>query len=261
MRRLCVLTLLGLIVFASGCESTRSQRRFEPFGKAYYLDGAGNLGFGQDTVKKALRASGFGGDVENIVWTSYTGPLGDQLIRINARAKADQLKKKIINYRKRYPNAPLYVIGLSAGTGVAAWAVEGLPDGMEVDTMVMLGSSLSSTYDMTECLKHVQDKVYFIYSPRDAVLSGFIPVTGTIDGQYFVEPAGLVGMRVPAKASETTRQLHRDKISNIPWQSRFERYGYAGGHTDGTSYRFVRYYIAPKLLNLGQQKELADQSD
>lgn len=249
------MAVLGLVLLAvgAGCESQRSVRRLEQFGKVYYLDGAGNLGFGHDTVPRALRAAGFRGHVENIIWTSFTGPLGDQVIRINARVQAEQLTKKIARYRKRYPHAPVYLIGLSAGTGVATWAVESLGEGTTVDTMVLLGSSLSSTYDMTKCLRRVKGRVYVVFSSRDGVLNGFVPITGTIDGQYLVQPAGLVGLKLPRRTGAQAAAMYREKVKNVRWRPAYRRYGYAGGHTDGTSYRFIKYVVAPQMLGIGRE--------
>lgn len=247
-----LMFLSVLSILSTGCEEERASyfNRWERYGKVYYLDGAGNLGFGQETVPRALRAAGWRGDFESIIWTSFTGPLGDQLIRINAKLKAEDLTKKIVSYRKRHPDAPIFIIALSAGTGVATWAVENLPDDLMVDTMVFLGSSLASNYNMTRCLRHVKNKIYVFYSDRDAILTSFIPVTGTIDGSYFIQPAGIVGFKAPNDLSPEDRRLYDEKIVNIPWRPEFERYGYAGGHTDGTNYEFVRYFIAPKLLNI-----------
>lgn len=247
--RAVITTGALLVVIVCGCEQRR-QGNLDPYGKIYYLDGAGNLGFGQDTVPRAMRAAGFKGDVENIIWTTFTGPLGDQLIRANARLRADGLKNAIIRYRRAHSDSEVHVIGLSAGTGVSVWAVESLPAGMMVDNVVLLGSSLSSTYDLTKCLEHIKGKLYVLYSSRDAVLSGFIPMTGTIDGQYFTQPIGLVGVRMPARVSQRTAQLYRSKIVAVPWRPAFERYGYAGGHTDATSYSFLKYYIAQQLLRI-----------
>jgi hypothetical protein len=244
--------------------SDQSQKRsiyWEKYGKVFYLDGAGNLGFGQETLPRALRSAGFKGDVENIIWTTHTGPLGDQMIRVNARLRSDELTKKIVKYRRKYPDAPVYIIGLSAGTGVAVWGVENLPSDITVDTIVLLGSSLSTHYKMIRCMRHVANKIYVIYSPNDAVLRGFIPVTGTIDGAYLTEPAGLVGLYPSRNLRRVERDMYREKIVNIPWRPVFERLGYAGGHTDATSEDFVRYYIAPKLLGIGKEKTKSQSTD
>jgi hypothetical protein len=256
-------TLLFAAVLMAGCAEendpypayTSSSSRYKGSGQnglVLYLDGAGNLGYGQDTVPEGLRAAGFRGDIENIIWTSFTGPLGDQVIRANAFLRADEVTKKIVKFRKNYPDAPVYVIGLSAGTGVAVWGVERLPADVHIESIVLLGSSLSSTFNMAKCLRHVNHKVFVLTSPQDAVLSGFIPVTGTIDGAYLVEPAGLAGLKPPANLKPEDRKAYQEKIVTIPWRSSFESLGNAGGHTDGTSYAFVKEYIARRLLNIGQ---------
>lgn len=248
-----ILAVIALAVAAGGCTSAKRSAYREAFGKVYYLDGAGNLGYGRD-MPEVLASAGFRGDVENITWTTFTGPIGDQLIRFNAEQNAKKLTKQIARYRRRHSETPLYVIGLSAGTGVGVWAVEALPADTMVDDMVLLGSSLSSDYDMTKCLKHVKGKVYVLSSSRDAVLTGFLQVLPTIDGQWFVRPAGLAGMKPPAGAPMETIELYKKKIVNIPWEPPFERLGNAGGHTDGTSQRFVRHYIARKLLGIGSDE-------
>jgi pimeloyl-ACP methyl ester carboxylesterase len=257
--------ILLLCVLLAGCagkwqfpdfgKRNAEQSYWQRYGKVYYLDGAGNLGFGQSTVPKALRAQGFRGDVENITWTSYTGPLGDQMIRINAKFRAEQLTKKIIDYRRQYPDTPVYIIGLSAGSGVGVWAVENLPPNIEVNALVLLGSSLSTNYDMTKALTHVKDKVYVFSSPNDQILKTFIPVVGTIDGAFFVQPAGIAGLFPPENISSEGLELYREKVVNIPWKPVFGRLGNAGGHTDGTSFRFLKYYILPKLLDIGNKSD------
>jgi hypothetical protein len=219
----------------------------ERYGKVFYLDGAGALGLGEDTIPTALRAAGFQGDVEYIAWSSHTGPLGDQMIRANAHWKAEALTKNIIDYHKHYPNAPIYLIGLSAGTGVGVWAVEHLPANIHVNGMVLLSSSLSMQYNLVPCLRHVTHKMFVVYSPYDNVLKTFIPVMGTIDGEYFAEPAGLAGMHPPKDLKPEDRALYKEKLVNVAWQPKFERLGYTGKHTDAISYGFIRHEIAPRL--------------
>jgi hypothetical protein len=255
--------LLVAVLLLAGCAeendfdstyngSSSSRKGKGQNGLVVYLDGAGNLGYGQDTVPEGFRAAGFRGDIENIIWTSFTGPLGDQVIRANAFLRADEVTRKIVKFHNNYPDAPVYVVGLSAGTGVAVWGVERLPAEVKVDSLVLLGSSLSSTFNMSKCLRHVKNKVFVLTSSQDAVLSGFIPVTGTIDGAYLVEPAGLVGFRPPARVGPDDLKAYQEKIVNVPWQSSFESLGNAGGHTDATSFAFVKEYIARRLLGLGR---------
>jgi pimeloyl-ACP methyl ester carboxylesterase len=268
MKLLRLVAIVSALVAFSGCSKlyravskplssfTHSFKDHKPnhwerYGKVYYLDGAGNLGYGQDTVPKALRAAGYRGDIEIFSWTTYTGPIGDQMIRVLARKRAEEMTRKIINYRSRYPDTPVYIIGLSAGTGVGVWAVENLPRDLKVDIMVLLSSSLSTNYNMTDCLKHVKNKVFVLSSPHDYILKSFIHVTGTIDGAYLAQPAGLAGMYPKQDAPRPQIDLYKEKIVNVPWRPTFERLGNDGGHTAATSYPFLKYYICPKLLGLG----------
>ncbi len=268
MKRLWLVSIVSALVALSGCSTLyravskpiksfahsfedHKPNHWERYGKVYYLDGAGNLGYGQDTVPKALRAVGYRGDIEIFSWTTYTGPIGDQMIRSIARMRAEEMTKKIINYRKRYPDTPVYIIGLSAGTGVGVWAVENLPRDLKVDTLVLLSSSLSTNYNMTDCLKHVKNKVFVLSSPHDYILKSFIHVTGTIDGSFLAQPAGIAGMYPKQDAPRSQIDLYKEKVINIPWRPTFERLGNDGGHTAATSYAFLKYYICPKLLGLG----------
>ena len=59
----------------------------EEFGKTYYLDGAGNWGWGVAEVPQGLRSAGYQGDVEIFVWTSSLNPAIDQVNVLGNRPK------------------------------------------------------------------------------------------------------------------------------------------------------------------------------
>lgn len=259
LRHLVPLTAIAVLAVSSisGCSDVRtdpSLRGNEQLGKVYYLDGAGNLGFGVRTVPEGLRRADYRGDYEPIVWTTFTGPLGDQIIRVNAHLQADKFRQKIQKYMRRYPGRPVNIIALSAGTGVAVWALEGLRQDEKIDNLVMLGSSLSNNYDMTEALRHISGKVYVFWSPKDPILNSFAKLTGSIDGQ-FGDTAGLTGLFPPERASDKVAELYKQKVQNIRWRPAFEAYGYTGNHTDATSAAFVRSYIAPRLFQKDEPVE------
>jgi hypothetical protein len=90
----------GVALAATGCQKRGSA---EKFGKTYYLDGAGNWGFGASQVPNGLKRAGYVGDVELYVWTSSFNPLIDQLNIGNARLRAAILSDKINRYKQRYP--------------------------------------------------------------------------------------------------------------------------------------------------------------
>ena len=208
----------------------------EEFGKTYYIDGAGNWGFGVAEVARGLQAAGYRGHVEAYLWTTSFNPAIDQVNRPAAHLRAAILTEKIQEYLRNHPRNDVNIIALSAGTGIAVWAVEALGAPHKVNNLVLLGSSLSSDYDMRAALAKTRGQVYVYYSRYDTILDGPVRLLGTIDGKMGVDAAGLVGLH--------PRGGGRDRIVNIGWAPQYQRYGWTGAHTDCTSEPFVRRYIA-----------------
>lgn len=239
--RILALFLCLALASLTGCGVARGggNARFEPFGKTYYLDGAGNLGFGIAEVPKGLREAGYQGDVEPVLWTTSFNPLIDQLNILGvAKGAGGSLARKIERYQERYPDAKVNIIALSAGTGVAVWACERMSAGSSIDNLILLGSSLSHDYDMSLAMKHIRGNVYVYHSTKDSVL-GAVEVVGTIDRKTGVKSAGQIGLRPPGGSS---------RIINTPWSSRWRSLGWNGGHTDCTNSRFVKGEIARHLV-------------
>lgn len=237
-----VLTILLAILISlcqAGCTFPRGDRSAERFGKTIYLDGAGNWGFGAADIPNGLKQAGYKGDVEIYIWTTSLFPLADQLnipaAKLRARALADRIKK----YRRVFPNNRVNLIALSAGTGVATWAVERLDEHSKINNLVLLGSSLSHNYDMRKALRNIDGKIYAYHSPHDTVLDAVFFI-GTIDGKRGVKSIGQVGLEAPPGFE------HR--IVNIPWSRKYVRYGWTGSHTDCTSQKFVRAVLSKHVV-------------
>jgi pimeloyl-ACP methyl ester carboxylesterase len=221
--------------------SGRQAELFDRAGRTYYIDGAGNWGYGVTEVQDGLQRAGYHGNVINFRWSYTFNPALDQTIgRVAARARAKDLAKEITAYLARYPDNHVNIIALSAGTGVAVWACEALQPPAKVHNLILLGSSLSSRYDMRKALENIEGGVWVYYSPYDQVLNGPVRALGTIDGELGVDSAGLVGLHPPG--------LKSDKIHNIGWSARWERYGWGGAHTDATSEPFVRHELSKHIL-------------
>jgi hypothetical protein len=232
----CVLG--ALLASLGGCVNPK-----EEFGKIYYMDGAGNWGFGVVDVPEGLASAGYKGDVEIFVWTSSFSPAVDQVNIIGNKLRASLLSGKIRDYLRRQPGQSVHLIALSAGTGIAVWAIEGLPDGVMIDNLVLLGSSLSYNYDMSKALRHVRGKVYVFYSAHDEVLTTAVPALGTVDRTH-EDSAGLVGLH-PSDGDS-------DKIVNVRWSQEYSRYGWTGAHTDATGRMFIQHVVAPQILGRAQ---------
>jgi hypothetical protein len=211
------------------------------FGRTYYIDGAGNWGYGVAEIHDGLHKVGYKGNIINYGWSPTFNPALDQTVgRPIARLKGVDLGKEITQYLARFPDNEVNIICLSAGTGVGVWACESIEPPATLHNLVMLGSSISSDYDMTKALSHIAGHVYVYHSSGDMVLQGPVRTLGTIDGKMGIDAAGLVGLR--------PRGPKIERIVNIGWSPQYERYGWTGAHTDATSEPFVRAYLSKHIL-------------
>jgi pimeloyl-ACP methyl ester carboxylesterase len=236
-RRASACAALAVSVVLTGCGPTFGPQA--KYGITFYCPGAGNIDFGDAGIREGLQRAGYRGQVASLMWTVSFNPAIDQILRVNARGGAARLADYIKRYADDYPDQSVNVVGLSAGTGVAIWALEDLPPKYMVDNVVLLSSSLYYRYDVSRAVRHVKGKIYVFYSSEDAILAGPMKIFGTIDGVIGEDGAGAVGLHPPGGES---------KIVNIAWTHEFSRYGYYGGHTDSTSPDFVRAEIAPRVM-------------
>ncbi len=240
------IVFLAVACWTTGCQQPRAAER-EVHGKTYYIDGAGNWGFGSVSIRHGLENAGYEGDVEYFRWTSSFVPLLDQLNVFDAARRAGQrLARRIEDYRERHPNGRVNIIGLSAGTGVAVWACESLSQNCRVDNVVLLGSSLSCHYDMGRALRHIRGRVHVYHSRRDAVLKT-VNFMGTIDGHKGVACAGQVGL-------QAARRYER-RIRNIRWSPKWKKTGWTGGHTDCVKDVFVQQVLARHVVPRGPARQ------
>jgi pimeloyl-ACP methyl ester carboxylesterase len=234
--RLLILSQIAL----AGCAPIFGPKA--QYGITFYCPGAGNMDFGDLGIRQGLESAGYPGQVATFTWTiAPLNPAVDQSFRLNAILRAKLLADLIERYQRDYPGEPVNVIGLSAGTGVAVWALEDLKDGHEVENVILLSSSLWHHYDVSKALRHVSGKIYNYYSPNDAVLAGPMKIFGTIDGVFGQDGAGAVGLDRPPELA--------DRVVNIRWEPSFGRYGYNGGHLDSTSAPFVQAFIAQHIIS------------
>jgi hypothetical protein len=163
------------------------------------------------------------------------------------RTQAKEAAEDIRRYQAKYPGAPVGLLGFSAGTAEAIFALEWLPESAPVDQVVLLGASISRDYDLTEALKRVKDKLYIFTSPHDHMLSVAMPLSGTADRKFHDPGAGIKGFVLPAGASAATRQLYADKIVTIPYSEDFRKDHDKGHHFDNVKKEFIRDQVAPLL--------------
>jgi hypothetical protein len=237
---------ISLLALLTGCEGGGGSSATDRFGRTYYIDGAGNWGYGVVEIQEGLRRSGYKGTIINYGWSPTFNPALDQTVgRPIAHLKGADLGKEITQYLTKYPGNEVNIICLSAGTGVGVWACENIQPPAKLNNLIMLGSSISCDYDVRLALEHLAGRIYVYHSQGDMVLQGPVRTLGTIDGKMGVDAAGLGGLR--------PRGLKTDRIVNIPWSPRYEQYGWTGAHTDATSEPFVRAYLSRHILPVNPQ--------
>ena len=206
--------LCGLL--ATGCvdvgtRGIRPQYGAKQAGRAYFLDGAGggsiltNWGGG---IRDGLRSGGFKGDFVPFRWQTGYGAVADQNSSVAyKRTQATRLAASMRRFHKENPTAPIYVLGLSAGTAVAAYALETLPLEFQVDQVVFLGSSLSNDYDLSRALRRISGHLHVFTSGLDPILWVGVTVAGTADRDR-AKAAGIEGFVLPRKANSEMRSLY-----------------------------------------------------
>lgn len=250
------LILATTVITGPGCilghRPTFVQRGTRPDLKTFYLDGAGNYGFGKETVPLGLADGGYQGHVEHYIWTTHLGTIMDQMWYSHNRSEGRKLARTIESYLSTHPGGQVNIIALSAGTGVATFALEELRPGYSVENAIMLSSSLSADYDLSKAIPKVNGGIYFFWSPKDPVLRGVVPILGTVDQSSRETPAaGLWGAATPLHAPASTRQLYRDRVRNVQWFPETDRLWWQWlnlRHAGSVSRDAIRTMVAPVLV-------------
>ncbi len=229
----------------------QQQVRFtcEDFGYAIVLPGIDGNSLLNFRVKEGLRAGGFRGQIEVIDWTTGNAALFLYHLATTDRKQRQAMivRNKIIHYMNCYPGRPVHVIGHSAGTAVAALAIESLPNGYWLNSVVFLSSALSPKYDLTNVLRHCRYGVWNFRSKFDAVLLGAGTLLfGTADRKHTFS-AGAIGFKCPRHATSWQKQLYRNRLHDRPYKLTMATRGHFGSHWATVQKKFVTDNVAPVL--------------
>ena len=251
--RLSVAFALGATAILPGCAAipadvqARCQR-----GYVYYLDGAGGgspLINWSSGIRDGLRNAGYPGWGEMFSWETGLGVAPDQIASNEyKRAKATELAREITEFHQDHPDTPITLVGLSAGTVVAVFTLESLPDSPIIENVVLLSGSLSADYDLTTALARVRHNVYIFTSDRDAILSVLLPITGPADRSADTNSViGASGAIMPLAPSPETASQY-GKVVEVRWNPSFRSFGNRGEHLDTVNELFVREFVAPLVF-------------
>src|SRR6266849_421442 len=122
-------------------------------GLVIIVEGIGGLDLLGLSANYSLKHVGLPHEIHHFVWTHGTGKfLKDLQDTQHILKKADELAAFIKDYRARYPNRPIYIVGKSGGTGLVLYALQSLPPAT-VERVILLSSAVSPTYDLRPALR------------------------------------------------------------------------------------------------------------
>ncbi|HEV2294937.1 MAG TPA: hypothetical protein VGR35_13875 [Tepidisphaeraceae bacterium] len=257
-----VLLLLPLLLpCVTGCNHASKDpraaaddtRELAPPPRPYllHLPGIGGHRSIDDMLTQGLVQGGMDADVEIYDWTD-TGPgLSALYSRPRHHQEAGIVARKITDRFRADPRTRIYLSGHSGGTGIALWALERLPPDVKIESLLMLASAMSPTYDLSPALRHVRAKAYALHSPHDPVLGIGTRMFRTIDG-IKSDAAGRVGFAMPPGADPK----QYEKLVQISYDPAWIPLSHIGDHVGPMMRPFAREILSP-LLRTGVLRQLA----
>src|SRR5688572_15668631 len=168
MRR-CSLAFVLILMIArlAGAQPTTA-----PSEKAWllHLPGIGGEMRIDHLFTQGLAQGGVEADIQIYDWTGVDRGM---VALMQSKRHAEQstiVAQMIEKHVRENPNQKVIVTCHSAGTGIAVWALEKLPDDVVIDELVLIASALSPQYDLSKALRHVRHKAYAFNSNLDVLI-------------------------------------------------------------------------------------------
>ena len=247
-----------VLVWAVMCPTTQGQttKPSADTSKAWLLHLPGISGeTGLDRgMLRGLREGGYQGITDVYDWTGANAGIAALVASKRNHEEAQKISDMIQKQFHDQPDGQILIVSHSAGTGLCVWALEDLPEGVMVDTVLLLSSALSPDYDLSRALSHVRGKAYAFYSPNDVVvLKAGTQLFGTVDGKK-TSAAGLLGFTRPQGAD--AKQYA--KLVAEPYDPAWMKLGNIGDHIGCMVPTFGAAVLSPLLLaNLPRIHDLA----
>ena len=250
------MLLLTLLLWSTGCQGTPSTTFIAPsipVGSTYVLHLPGIAGDSplDRNWMKSLEAGGVTTHIALYDWTCHDAGLDALEAHLRNHRESCKVARILSDRAAVDPTGKIILTAESAGAGVAIWALERLPDDVQVDDVLLVAAAVSPGYDLSRALKHVRGKFYYFSSTEDWYTLGWCTsIFGTMDGQK-THSAGFVGF-TPPPGSDPAQYA---KLVEIKYDPAWAKWGDFGGHTGGLSAPFARAFVAPLLVRAEQERE------
>jgi hypothetical protein len=192
-----------------------------------------------------LHDGGVKADVDVYDWTEGDPGMDALTAHDRNRAEAQIIADKIALRAKLRPNEPITITCHSGGCAMAAWALEKLPQDVQVQDVFMMSAALSPKYDLSAALHRVVGHLYVFSSQRDVLVLGTgTKMFGTMDGVKG-DAAGRVGFTMPATGDPNQYA----KVVPCPYQDKWMALGDIGDHIGAMNRDFAAAVLAPMILD------------
>ena len=175
-------------------------------------------------------------------------PVLKQMDFIGNRIAGAIIAQEIVAYQDEHPGRPVYVLGHSGGGGVAVFVAESMPEGRQLDGLILLSASISSAHDLTKALEHSKHGIVNFYNKRDSALLGVVTILfGNVCGTHG-PAAGLIGFDKPGQKASDEKKLVYTKLFPVQLTDDMTL-GDSSAHVSATRPDFVSIYVAPWILS------------
>jgi pimeloyl-ACP methyl ester carboxylesterase len=253
MNKLLAGILILVMAGGAGCASHRqvvhtSCLSGQARGIIFAVDGAGGFLATSKAVTQVVAEDHLSMEVVPVEWShGYGRFVADQVCWTYTQECGCKLAQEITAYHQSFPQAKIFLIAHSAGSGVAITAAEALPPD-SIDRIVLLSPSVSSDYDLRPALRAAREGVDVFYSRRDVAQLGVgIALLGTVDRCWGCAAAGRVGFQPQVQCPEDS--VLYGKLRQHPWDPALAWTGNRGGHEGSRQPDFLRAFVLPLLLD------------
>jgi hypothetical protein len=229
-------TLLSLF-WSQRLRSRANTARRRKRGITFILGGVeGPSSYSYNMAMGLLRA-GYRGSVVRVPWNRGVPVLRVFRNLMDSRhheRKAEALAARILRYKTSFPDAPVCLMAQSGGCWITLRALEKLPAGCDVQTVVWLAPSISPGRDVSAAATKCRGGLISIGGPGDFFFLGFGTCLLGASDRVRTPSAGWAGWR-----------HHPPGFVELRWRREWVKFGYLGNHVTTSAVRFVQHVVAP----------------
>ena len=210
-----------------------------------HLPGMGGWMPAETDWLRGLGAGGASDHIEVFDWPALGSLIDGVQDYAHNRKAAHYLADRITEKMRSDPEAKIVLTAFSAGAAIAIWALEDLPDDVQVQSVLLVQAGVDPRHDLSRALRHVRGHMFSVYSGGDFIVLGFgTMIFGTADGGVHTAAAGQAGFRKPGGWDP----VQYPKLVEVPYQLGWIKYGDLGEHVTQMSRSLARNVLAPMLI-------------